>query len=46
MMVGLLTIPIERKYLGLKVSIVRNFIGLLIAIIVSVGISILYGELL
>ena len=45
MMVGILTFPIEKKYFGLKVAILRNILSLVIAIIVSVATGIFYGEL-
>jgi len=35
MMVGVLTLPVESKYFGLKVSIVRNFLSFLGAIIIG-----------
>jgi len=46
MMVGLLTYPLEKAYLGTKATIIRNISAFLISIIVSIGIGILYGELL
>jgi len=44
MMVGVLTIPVERHYLGTKVALVRNLISLLIALLVSISIGIYFGE--
>ena len=46
MMVGILTYPIEKEYFGVKVTIIRNLISLLIAFIVALSIGIFYGELL
>lgn len=46
MMVGILTAPIERAYFGLKVTIIRNTIGFLIALTVAVMIGFFYGEIL
>ena len=46
MMVGILTYPIEKEYFGVKVTIIRNVISLLIAFIVALSIGIFYGELL
>ena len=46
MMVGILTYPIEKEYFGAKVTIIRNVISLLIALIVALSIGIFYGELL
>ncbi len=40
MMVGILTMPIEIKYFGKKMAYIRNVNGYLIAIIVSIVISI------
>lgn len=45
MMVGILTYPIEKEYLGIKVTIVRNVISLLIALIVAVMTGIFFGEI-
>jgi uncharacterized membrane protein YraQ (UPF0718 family) len=45
MMVGVLTYPIEKAYFGIKVTILRNLIGLLIALCVAVVIGISYGEI-
>jgi len=45
MMVGITTYPLERKYFGTKVTIIRNAAGLFIAIIVAVITGIFYKEL-
>lgn len=45
MMVGVLTYPIERAYFGIRVTILRNLIGLAIALVVTVIIGLFYGEL-
>lgn len=44
MMVGIVTFPLEKKYFGTKLTIIRNAIGFFIAIIVAVVIGIFYGE--
>lgn len=44
MMVGIVTFPLEKKYFGTKLTIVRNLVSFAIAIIVSIGIGIVYGE--
>jgi len=44
MMVGVLTFPIERHYLGIRVALLRNLISLLIALLVSISIGIYFGE--
>ena len=46
MMVGILTYPIEKKYFGVKVTIIRNVISLFIALIVALSIGFFFGELL
>lgn len=44
MMVGVASFPVEKEYFGVKVSILRNFIGYIISIIVALIIGIFYGE--
>lgn len=44
MMVGIVTFPIEKKYFGMKLTIIRNISAFIIAIIVSLVIGIIYGE--
>ncbi len=44
-MVGILTIPIEKKYFGLKVAIVRNILSFLGAIIVGGIMAIIYNSI-
>ena len=46
MMVGIVTYPIEKKFFGAKLTIIRNISAFAIAIVVSVVIGILYGEIL
>ncbi len=46
MMVGFLTFPLERRFLGTKLALIRNIMFFLIALVVSLGIGIIYGELL
>ncbi|MFC2016429.1 permease [Chloroflexota bacterium] len=45
MMVGVLTYPIEKEYLGVKVTIIRNVISFFIALVVAVMIGIFFGEI-
>jgi len=45
MMVGVLTYPIEKQYFGVKVTIMRNAISLLIALIIAVVTGIFFGEI-
>ncbi len=44
MMVGIVTFPIEKKFFGVKLTILRNASSLAIAIIASLAIGIIYGE--
>ncbi|SJZ71269.1 conserved protein, permease-related protein [Selenihalanaerobacter shriftii] len=44
MMVGILTYPVEKEFFGVKVTIIRNVLSLLIALIVALFIGIFYGE--
>jgi len=46
MMVGILTFPVERIYLGAKVALIRNIISFFIALIVAIITGILFGEIL
>ena len=45
MMVGVLTYPIEKQYFGMKVTIMRNVISFLIALVVAVMTGIFFGEI-
>jgi uncharacterized membrane protein YraQ (UPF0718 family) len=45
MMVGVLTYPVEKAYFGVKVTIIRNLISLLIAILTALAIGFFFGEL-
>ena len=45
MMVGILTYPIEKQYFGVKVTIMRNAISLLIALIIALVTGIFFGEI-
>ena len=45
MMVGILTFPVERTYLGTKVAVVRNLLSLLIALFVALITGIVFGEI-
>ncbi len=46
MMVGILTFPIEKEYFGTKVTVIRNAISLMIALIVALSIGYFFGELI
>ena len=45
MMEGILTYPIESKYFGAKVTVIRNAISFLTALIVALSIGFSFGEL-
>jgi uncharacterized membrane protein YraQ (UPF0718 family) len=45
MMVGVVTFPVERGYLGVRLAVVRNVASLLIAICVAVATGFVFGEL-
>ena len=45
MMVGVVTFPLEREYLGFRAALVRNLAGLAMALVVSVAIGCFFGEL-
>ncbi len=45
MMVGIVTIPLERAYFGLKVTLIRNLLSLGIALIVALATGLVFGEL-
>ncbi|ADL12211.1 hypothetical protein [Acetohalobium arabaticum] len=46
MMVGVLTYPVEKEFFGRKVTIIRNSLSLLIALIVSLLVGLFYGEVM
>jgi len=45
MMVGILTFPVERAYLGTRVAVLRNLIYLMIAVVVALITGLCFGEL-
>jgi uncharacterized membrane protein YraQ (UPF0718 family) len=46
MMVGTMTFPVEAAYLGKKVTLIRNALGFIIALIVAFVIGIYFGEVI
>ena len=44
MTVGFVTFPLEKKFLGPKVAIVRNILSLVVTIITAIVIKIIFGE--
>ena len=45
MMVGMLTYPIEKRYFGSRIAIIRNVISFGIALIVAFMTGIFFGEI-
>jgi uncharacterized membrane protein YraQ (UPF0718 family) len=45
MMVGIITYPVEKEFFGVKITLIRNILSLLIAVIVSISIGFFYREL-
>ena len=45
MMVGILTFPIERRYFGVGVAVVRNAISLAVALLVALATGWYFGEI-
>ena len=45
MMVGILTFPVEKAYLGVKVAVIRNVFSFIIALIVALFTGIVFGEI-
>lgn len=45
MMVGTLTLPVEKEYFGFKVALLRNIISFFIAIVTSLITGIFFGEI-
>ena len=44
MTIGFMTFPLEKKFLGAKVAILRNVISLIISIVATIIIKIVFGE--
>ena len=44
MMVGVLSFPVERAYLGAKIAVVRNLISFCIALVIALVTGIFFGE--
>lgn len=45
MNVGILSFPLQKKYLGWKVAVLRNLIGFLSALLIAVIVGIAFGEI-
>ena len=44
MMVGVLTYPVEKAYLGAKATLIRNLISFAIALVVALATGLFFGE--
>jgi len=45
MMVGVITFPIEKKYFGVKIALIRNILAFLFSFIVALVIGLSFGEI-
>lgn len=45
MMVGILTYPLEKEYLGLRATLIRNGASFMVAVVISLAMGFYYGEL-
>jgi len=45
MMVGILSFPLEKQYLGVKPALIRNLIALVVSILVATVTGLAFGEL-
>lgn len=45
MMVGILSFPLEKQYLGVKAALLRNVLSLLVAILVAIATGIVFQEI-
>ncbi len=45
MMVGIVTFPVEKRFFGTKISLLRNVSAFLFSILVAIGIGFVMGEL-
>lgn len=44
MNVGVLTYPVEKEYFGVKLTVLRNIVSFVIAVIITLVVGIIYGE--
>lgn len=44
MLVGILSFPVEKQYLGVKTAVLRNIIALVMSLIIALIIGLFYGE--
>ena len=45
MNVGVTTFPVEARYLGFRVALIRNVVGLMISLVIALIVGLAYGEL-
>ncbi len=45
MMVGVVTFPLEKRFMGARAAMARNLAGLVVALAVSMAIGLFFGEL-
>ena len=46
MLVGILTYPVEKEYMGVKATIYRNIAGFIIGAIIALAAGVFYGEVI
>lgn len=46
MMVGVLTYPVEKEYMGAKATIIRNVVSFVIAAVIALAMGVFYGEVI
>ncbi|MFW6006870.1 MAG: hypothetical protein ACOC1O_04725 [bacterium] len=46
MLVGILTYPVEKEYMGIKATIYRNAAGFIIAALIALAAGVFYGEVI
>ena len=46
MMVGVLTYPVEKEYMGAKGTIIRNGVSFVIAAVIALAMGVFYGEVI
>ncbi|MFO7848328.1 MAG: hypothetical protein R6V67_00070 [Spirochaetia bacterium] len=44
MMVGVLTYPVEKEYMGVKATVIRNGVSFVIAAVIALAMGVVYGE--
>jgi len=44
MNVGIVSFPLEKKFLGVKVALIRNILGLVVSILVVIAVKLIFNE--